>query len=436
VPVRLGDVTDLLTGFPFKSDRYVDDDTALRLLRGDNVAQGTLRWDGAKRWSQYSVSDVADYRLREGDVILAMDRPWIDAGLKYASVRSADLPSLLVQRVARLRGTERLDTRFLKYVIGGQAFTEYVLAIQTGTAVPHISGGQIRSFEFLLPPIPEQRAIAHILGTLDDKIELNRRMNETLEAMARALFKSWFVDFDPVHAKAEGRDPGLPKPLADLFPDSFEDSELGEIPKGWEVQRVGGIGSVVCGKTPPTQASEYYSDDVPFITIPDMHGRIFATATQKRLSYAGAESQAKKMLPVGAICVSCIATAGLVVITSEAAQTNQQINTVVPSEKDTTYFWFWSLKNLGDEIRAGGSGGSVLINLSTGRFAELRLLAGLARLRATYHTIVTPIFGRILANEREFRTLAALRDSLLPKLISGELRIKTNNLASTETSSS
>jgi type I restriction enzyme S subunit len=146
VSVRLGDVTDLLTGFPFKSDRYVDDDTAPRLVRGDNVAQGTLRWDGAKRWPQDALTDVADYELREGDVILAMDRPWLEAGLKYASVRSADLPSLLVQRVACLRGTERLNTRFLKYVIGGQAFTEYVLAVQTGTAVPHISGGQIRGF--------------------------------------------------------------------------------------------------------------------------------------------------------------------------------------------------------------------------------------------------------------------------------------------------
>src|SRR6185437_3399413 len=92
-----------------------------------------------------------------------------------------------------------------------------------------------------LPPIHEQRAIAHILGTLDDKIELNRKMNETLETMARALFKSWFVDFDPVHAKAEGRDTGLPQPLADLFPDSFEDSELGEIPKGWAIGRFGDV---------------------------------------------------------------------------------------------------------------------------------------------------------------------------------------------------
>ena len=113
VLVRLGEVANLLTGFPFKSDKYVDDNDAPRLLRGDNVAQGVLRWDGAKRWPQNATKDVADYWLREGDIILAMDRPWIEAGLKYASVRDTDLPSLLVQRVALLRGTTRLHTRFL-----------------------------------------------------------------------------------------------------------------------------------------------------------------------------------------------------------------------------------------------------------------------------------------------------------------------------------
>lgn len=146
--VRLGDVTVLLTGFPFKSEEYTEDSFAPRLLRGDNVAQGVLRWNGVKRWPKTAVDDVEQYRLVKGDVILAMDRPWIDAGLKYAAVRESDLPALLVQRVARLRGTGALDTSFLKYVIGSRAFTEHVLAVQTGTAVPHISGGQIKSFEF------------------------------------------------------------------------------------------------------------------------------------------------------------------------------------------------------------------------------------------------------------------------------------------------
>jgi ATP-dependent DNA helicase RecG len=194
--VKLAEVTEFLTGFPFKSEAYSGDSSEPRLLRGDNVAQGFLRWDGVKHWPKAATAGVEAYWLEKGDVILAMDRPWIEAGLKYAAIREADLPALLVQRVARLRGTAALETTFLKYVIGSQAFTEHVLAVQTGTTIPHISGVQIKSFQFRLPPLSEQRAIAHILGTLDDKIELNRRMNETLEAMARALFKSWFVDID------------------------------------------------------------------------------------------------------------------------------------------------------------------------------------------------------------------------------------------------
>ena len=358
------------------------------------------------------------------------------------AVAPPELEFALGQNLVLLRsdGTE-VYPPFLRWLVRGPEWWEQIgKFLNVGAVFDSLRCADVPNFELRIPPIFEQRAIAHILGTLDDKIELNRRMNETLEAMARALFKSWFVDFDPVRAKhaqskvegAEGRPssssgqafPGLPKPLADLFPDSFEGSELGEIPMGWEVWRVADVGKVVCGKTPSTTVSEYYGDDIPFITIPDMHGKIFVTTTQKQLSCAGAASQQKQTLPVGAICVSCIATPGLVVITTEEAQTNQQINTVVPSRTDETYFWFWSFHNLGDEIRAGGSGGSVLTNLSTGRFAELRVLAPPAGLRCSYHSRVAHLFDRILSNENETITLAALRDTLLPKLISGELRIE------------
>ena len=124
----------------------------------------------------------------------------------------------------------------MKHVIASRSFTDHILSVQTGTTIPHISAKQILDFKFRLPPIEEQQRIANILGALDDEIELNRRMNEALEAMARALFKSWFADFDPVRAKGEGGDVGLPASLADLFPDSFVDSELGGIPTGWEVR--------------------------------------------------------------------------------------------------------------------------------------------------------------------------------------------------------
>jgi len=332
--------------------------------------------------------------------------------------------------VLRSANEKALTPDYLYQLCRWEKFTELSVRTSKGAKMPRGDKSALADFRFQLPPIKEQRAIAHILGTLDDKIELLRRQNETLEQMARTLFKAWFVDFEPVRAKLEGRWrrgeslPGLPAHLYDLFPDRLVESELGEIPEGWKQQRVRDIGSIICGKTPPTNNPEYYGEDIPFITIPDMHGKIFATDVKKRLSLKGAASQAKKMLPSGAICVSCIATLGLVIITTEPSQTNQQINSVIPAQENETYFWYWTLKNLGEEIKAGGSGGSVLGNLSTGRFSELQVNASTCSLRFAYNTRVEKLFAQIFSNERESRTLAALRDTLLPKLISGELRVK------------
>lgn len=241
---RLGNVADMLTGYPFKSDQYTSDGSGIRLIRGDNIVQGCLRWDGVKRWPASQAAAHANYALAPNDVVLAMDRPWIEAGLKYATIREADCPSLLVQRVTRLRGTDRVDGRYLSYVIGSADFTRYVLAVQTGTAVPHISGGQIKAFEFALPAMGTQVAIAAVLTALDDKIELNRRMNETLEASARALFRDWFVDFGPTRAKAEGRPAYLAPDLWSLFPDRLGEDGL---PVGWRT----GVLSNIIDVSPP-----------------------------------------------------------------------------------------------------------------------------------------------------------------------------------------
>jgi type I restriction enzyme S subunit len=179
--VRLGDYVTLITGNPFKSSGYTDSSDGVRLLRGDNVAQGRIRWDDAKRWPAEDARSYAGYQLQVGDVILAMDRPWIEAGLKYAELRPKDVPSLLVQRVACLRALPGLDQRYLAYLIGAPAFTAYVVGVQTGTAVPHISGKQIQGYEFTLPSLSDQRAIGEILGALDDKTAANDRIAERQE---------------------------------------------------------------------------------------------------------------------------------------------------------------------------------------------------------------------------------------------------------------
>ena len=420
--VCLGDLFKVKHGFAFKGEHFTDEIQQTVLVTPGNFAIGGGFQDEKRKYYRGPVPD--DYVLQPGQIVVTMtDLSKQSDTLGYA----ASIPNdsniwLHNQRVGLLVFSPDFETapRFVQYLLRSREYRAWVVGSATGTTVKHTSPGRIESYKTRIPPPAEQRAIAHILGTLDDKIELNRRRNQTLEAMARALFQDWFVDFGPVRAKLEAREPYLPADLWQLFPDRLDDEGK---PAGWIQQRVTDIGSVVCGKTPSTKVPEYYGEDIPFITIPEMHGKIFSTEIRKRLSHSGARSQAKKMLPSGAICVSCIATLGLVTITTEPSQTNQQINSVIPAEKNETYFWYWTLKDLGHDIKAGGSGGSVLGNLSTGRFSELQVNASTSALRLAYNSRVESMFAHILANECESHSLAQLRDTLLPKLISGDLRI-------------
>jgi len=331
---------------------------------------------------------------------------------------------------------------YAAYYFRSPKFRLEITAMSSLSTRASLNNEMLGRLKMTLPSLEEQAAIGVILKKFDDKIELNRRMNATLEAIARALFKSWFVDFDPVwenikrkegNARVPGRKgaeesahpgaPALPEHILALFPDGFEDSELGPIPAGWRVGRVADLGEIVCGKTPPTRNPENYGTDVPFITIPDMHGKVFAPHTRKMLSRIGANTQVNKFLPKFSICVSCIATPGLVVITSEKSQTNQQINSVIPFREFSPFYCYELLNRLGDQIRSGGSGGSVFANLNKTRFSNINIVLAHPSQIDAFHELVEPLFEAMLANERESRTLAALRDTLLPRLISGELRV-------------
>ncbi|HEY9627258.1 MAG TPA: restriction endonuclease subunit S [Coleofasciculaceae cyanobacterium] len=180
----LGKEIDLLTGFAFKSSGYTDSDKSIRLLRGDNIAPGSLRWDGVKRWPESEVNEYLYYQLQEGDVVLAMDRPWIKTGLRRAQITKDDLPCLLVQRTACLRGDDNLENRFLLYLISGRAFTQHVLGSQTGLSVPHISGKQIQSFEFSKPSLREQYSI---IDSLDELKSETKRLEAIYQQKITAL---------------------------------------------------------------------------------------------------------------------------------------------------------------------------------------------------------------------------------------------------------
>ncbi|MBI4515414.1 MAG: restriction endonuclease subunit S [Deltaproteobacteria bacterium] len=249
----LSDLAELSGGFAFKSGDYAL--SGRFVLRTLNIADDcSINRNDAVYIPEDLCPAYSRFELKPDDTLFVM----VGATLgKVGFVRGKDLPALLNQNMWLIRARpEKACARFVHY-----AFRHAVkesLGWASGSARDFVRRDDYRNLKIPAPPLPEQRAIAHILGTLDDKIELNRRMNETLEGMARALFQSWFVDFDPVRAKLAGRDPGLPKEIADLFPDRFEDSELGEIPKGWRVERLSAAMTFRGGSQPPS--SEFVSE--------------------------------------------------------------------------------------------------------------------------------------------------------------------------------
>lgn len=279
-------------------------------------------------------------------------------------------------------------------------------SIVSGSAQPKFNKTDFRNIIIPVPPIGEQKSIASTLSCLDDKIELNNRINKNLEEITQVIFKSWFLDFEP-------------------FQDGeFEDSELGRIPTGWRVESIEEISkNIVCGKTPSTKNKDNYGNLMPFITIPDMHGNIYVVKTERYLSSKGINTQSNKTLPKESVVISCIATPGLVILTSEESQTNQQINSIICKDNISPYYIFLYMKIYSDKIKNLGSGGSTTLNLNKTQFSKIKLIVPTDRVISEFNTLVEPLFKKILENQKQTDNLTNIRDSLLPKLMCGEIRV-------------
>ncbi|WP_270833701.1 MULTISPECIES: restriction endonuclease subunit S [Aeromonas] len=421
---RLGDCISLRGGFAYKSEFLGRGES---LLFGMGVVSHTEKFllSGAR---EYSGIAPETHKTQPGELVIATrqqsdNMPILGApGFVPKELKGKNL--IVGANLYKVTNISSISNDFLYWLMKGDDYKNRILECSKGSTVRMITKDAIEDFVFYCPPVDERNRIVNVLNTIDDRITLLRETNATLEAIAQTLFKSWFVDFDPVHARAGGEQPaGLPPEVAALFPDSFEESALGMIPKGWRVDCIGHLGEVVCGKTPPTSDPDNYGEDVPFITIPDMHGYLAVTSTARSLSRKGADSQPKKYLPAGSICVSCIATPGLVVQVTESSHTNQQINSVIPHLEWGRSFPLFLLRRIGDKVRAGGSGGSVFHNLSKSSFEKIPELLPTNNLAQQYCQIVDPLVEKIIDNQRQAQTLATLRDTLLPRLISGQLRL-------------
>ena len=351
---------------------------------------------------------------------------------------------------------ELLNKEFLYYFLLQEKIYKYLINCNSSTTMPSIKFSDFDSIIINLPSLEKQKTIVKKLNAFEDKIQFNTKINQTLEQIAQALFKSWFVDFDPVRAKVQALSDGLsleqaelaamqaisgkipeeltalsqtqPERYAELtetakaFPCEMVEVDGGEVPKGWEMKSLSDLGQIICGKTPSKSNKEFYGDEVPFIKIPDMHNQAFITQTTDNLSLSGANSQSKKYIPPKSICVSCIATVGLVSMTSKPSHTNQQINSIIPNNNNTSEFLYLSLKQplMTKYLKDLASGGSATLNLNTSTFSKIEIMTPSKEIIDIFHNKVVYAFEKVLSNSIENKRLAEIRDLLLPNLLNGE----------------
>lgn len=288
---------------------------------------------------------------------------------------------------------KNLDKLYLYYF-----FLDYRIRLEHsafGTVFKNLTTEIVRNVPISLPPLPEQQAIAKVLSSFDDKIELLREQNETLEKIGQELFKEWFGKYK----------------LWD------------ELPKGWRVGKLSDFWNIICWKTPSKDNKDFFGWDIPFIKIPDMHNEVYISETVDTLTELWANTQKNKFIPENSICVSCIATVWLVWITTKFSQTNQQINSIIPFESFYLEYLYFVLTNMKNDLIAMWWWGSATLNINTTSFSNIEINIPDIDLLKSFHEKVQNMFEKIKINSEEIETLSKTRDELLPKLMKGEVRV-------------
>ena len=385
-------------GSQLHASDYVTDGTPI--ITVEHLGDNRIVHANLPRVTDEDKKRLAKYTLSTGDIVFSR----VGSVDRRAIVHTEEDGWLFSGRCLRVRpDREKIDPGYLSWFFGFTGFQEYIRQIAVGATMPSLNTKILSEVPIYYPPSTvDQQAIAHILGTLDDKIELNRRMNRTLEEMARAIFKSWFVDFDPVRAKADGRNTGLPAELAALFPDSFEDSELGEIPQGWNIQKLDEVCTLSYGKA--LKAEVRLSGDIP---VMGSNGQV------------GLHNQALVKGP--GIVVGRKGNPGVVKWVNTDFFPIDTTFYVVPNNPDIPLtFLVHALEAL--NLPSLGSD-SAVPGLNRDIAYQSRILVPEPQVLVAFAKQSTSIKNRIEAGEKESRALATLRDTLLPKLVSGELRV-------------
>ena len=392
--VRLGDVCNIITGFPFPGKKYSKE--GIRVVRGDNVTIGNLRWDTEKdkRWNE-PFDKTEYYSLQANDIVIGMDGSRV--GKNKARIKEEDLPLLLAQRVACVRHNELAEQDYLYYNIFSKKFIDYVNSIHTGSAIPHISQKQIEDYKILLPNLETQRRIASILSSLDRKIELNNKINADLEEMAQAIFKNWFVDFEPFK---DGK---------------FVDSELGMIPEGWKVGTLADIAEITMGQSPAGNSLNENREGMIFYQGSSDFGfrfpsiRVFTT-------------EPKRLAVANSVLFSVRAPVGDINVAKEECCIGRGVASIKSKYGHDSYL-FYTMKSLRKLFDSFDGEGTVFGSINKKTLSAIQILLPSDGIVEQFNNIASSFDDRIRSLSDENSRLSTLRDTLLPRLMSGEIEV-------------
>ena len=381
----------------------------------------------ASKWSHF--------RLERGDLVISTSASFG----RVSEVTEESAGAVPYTGLIRFQPkTKEIDAGFLRAFLGSSAFMQQVEAMASGSVIRHFGPMHLKQMALPMPPLGEQRAIGNMAKLFAERLRNQSQTNESLEAMARTLFKAWFVDFEPVRAKMEGRWqrgqslPGLPAHLYDLFPDRLVESESGEIPEGWRHSTIGEEVAVCGGSTPSTKEPKFWQGGQHcWVTPKDLSTLKFPVllGTDRKITDAGLARISSGLLPVGTVLLSSRAPIGYLAIAEVPTAINQgfiamKCDGILPN----TFVLQWCKENMDAII--GNANGSTFQEISKSNFRPIPVVVPPKPVLESYQEISGGLYRQTADNERQSRTLAQLRDTLLPKLISGELRVSRSGMES------
>ena len=405
--VRLGELCDFINGGAWSDKEYAPE--GIPVLKVTNCKNSGFSLSELSYLPHSLEQKYIQNKLQRNDVIIATvgSHPnLVNSSAGRSVIVNSFVEGFYLNQNAvciRTKDEEILDQLFWGYYSKYYLFQNYIQMRGKGAANQmRIAISAIKNYPMPLPPINVQRHIASILSRYDSLIENYQKQIKLLEEAAQRLYKEWFIDLH--------------------FPGHENTKIVDGVPEGWEKKKVGEIGTVITGKTPSTSNKENYGGSIPFITIPDMHIGIYPVSSVF-LSEKGAESQSKKYIPQGALIVSCIGTAGLVCITKERCQTNQQINSLILDDKEMLHYMYFVFLSLKEHLNNIGSNGATMTNVNKSKFEGIDIVVPSSCIIRDFSQRTTPYFENILSLQSQLRLLTEARDRLLPKLMSGDIEI-------------